>query len=560
MVETTRRSRRNTDTTPCVTAADKTDFVPGQHSHLPKYLRPGPVPVPPDNSPAVSTNQVPQVPDSKFSAAKLAERRSKRHSFRVPDLPVISSLSEVTDSDGSSSSAESESTSSVSDRTDPLTRARKKKRHASGPRLGQDERFPDYLLSLAAKTAERQLREQAMAAYPNEYAHEPIVHYAIDSDSEESEISHGVGRLAVGDPPEDREGEEEGSKRSSDRRSHRDSTAGFDMAEMKQHQKKLDDQRRQAWAEEQEPDYFTPRVQMKKPGKVEERPGGPSKEVIGWQTDNEIKSMRNAAAPPMAGQSLRFARCESPRNTRLDVYQYPGQRKPTGSESRQHSGLWTLGVGISRRGSPCGLWMGVNHASVQTRPTNIQTGLLTPANERADPFCTSASNASTVTTERSTLIPTSSLPPSPPSSQEEASSYLKPPTSDVPFIDLDEEFDDSFVTQVYNYLSLGYPSLARPYDEELAKVSCTPLDTLRKDDGTVNSKGYVGAPEGTGLDIRGCREGACQRWLALRAYVKEWGKQQLIIRGVEDMAGWHKRDVGRDGAWGSAARKGSWGI
>ena len=520
-------------------------------------MRPTALPLPPDNSPLTSVDQVPQVPESRFSSAKLAAKTPKRHSFRVPDLPAIPSLSEATESELSDSAHSPGSDSKDSGRITKTKRRRRRKRHSSEPKPGQETGFSGYLLSLAARAAEKQLRDQAMAAYPNEHLHEPVDHYAIDSESEDSEVGEGVGKLSM----EDYDEEETEKRRRSNRRSHRESSAGFDLAEMRQHQKNLDDQRRAAWAAEGEAEQTGRRKSMHNAPRENQAGGAPPQEIVGWQKDNEIKSMRNAASPPMAGANLKFPRCQSPRHTRLDVYHYPGGRKPTEKTSQGHSGLWTPGGSHSRRSSQTGLWMGVNHASAQPDHAKfqaIETGLLTPAGERSDPFDSSTPKLSPTISNKTSYLAPSSLPPSPPPCQEEIG--FDNPLGDEPLpINLDEEFNDAFITQVYNYLSLGYPSLARPYDEEFAKITQMSLDVLRKDDENGNSKGYIGAPEGTGPDLRGCREGACQRWLALRIYVKEWGKHQLRVRGLDGMTGWKKEGLGNEG-WGAAARKGSWAI
>ncbi|KAL8863844.1 MAG: hypothetical protein Q9198_010291, partial [Flavoplaca austrocitrina] len=63
--------------------------------------------------------------------------------------------------------------------------------------------------------------------------------------------------------------------------------------------------------------------------------------------------------------------------------------------------------------------------------------------------------------------------------------------------------------------------------------------------------GYVGAPEGTGCDLRGVQEGQCERWTALRLYIFEWAKQQPQM-GI--------RDGAANEDWGARARKGSWAL
>ena len=540
MIETSRRRRKSTDTVPCVTPSDRTEASPTDHDHLPKHMRPArpsPVPIPPDNSPIASSNHIPQAPESKFSSSKLAEKQERRHSFRVPDLPAIPSQS-GTESNESSPPSLSTSPSAESDETE---QGAKKKRKGGARRESQDPKWSGYLLSLAAKTAEKQLREQAMAAYPNEHAHEPVDHYAIDRDSEEAEVEVGVGKLQVDGPV----GEEVADRSPTGYHRRRDSAGGFELAEMRKHQETLEQQRKDQWAAD--PSNLGRRrstrkavQEAEKAQKITEAAGPPQKNFVGWQKDNEMKPMQKAASPPMAGGNLTFPKCQSPRATHLDVHQYPGVKASDGSRSRDHSGLWTPGGGASRSATGSGLWHGVcnaAHQEVLVVPKNLQTGLLTPAVERNDPFVSTKDYGQT------------QLPPSPPSSQEDSTNLdaiLRREQT------IEHEFNDVFVTQVYNYLSLGYPSLARKFDEELSKITRVPLDDLRKDDEKCNAKGYVGAPEGTGADVRGVTEGdhRCERWCALKLYVREWGRQQPGMCGAEEL----------EGGWGARARKGSWAI
>ena len=538
MIETSRRRRKSTDTTSCVTPSDRTEASPGDQDHLPKHMRqsrPGAAPILPANSPILSSDHIPQAPESKFSSSKLAEKQERRHSFRVPDLPAIPSVS-GTESTESSLPSLSTSASAESDDTERGVRKKKKSRRKS-----QAAQWSGYLLSLAAKTAEKQLRDQAMAAYPNEHAHEPVDHYAIDRDSEEADVEVGVGKLSVDGSPDD----EAADRSPVGQNRHRESTAGFDVAEMRKHQEKLEQERRDQWAAD--PSQLGRRRSTRQAlreaenaRKGVEMSGAPPKDIIGWQKDTEMKPMQKAASPPMAGGSLTFPKCISPQATRLDVHQYPGIKKSDGNHSRQHTGLWTPGGGASRKNSLSGLWNGVcNIANQEVVVPNkvIQTGLLTPAIDRGDPFSSSKGYGQ------------SQLPPSPPSSQEDTSNLdtiLRREQS------IEQELNDNFVTQVYNYLSLGYPSLARKFDTELSKITRIPLDELRKDDDRCSAKGYVGAPEGTGSDPRGVMEGdeKCERWCALRLYVREWGRQQPDMGNAEDL----------DGGWGARARKGSWAI
>ena len=537
IIDTQRRSRRNTDTGSCLTPTDKTDATPAHQDHLPKHMRPSPLPVPPVNSPIVSSDHISQIPESNFSSANLAKKQERRHSFRVPDLPAIKSQTESEESNDSSLPSGSTSPSADSDHTQTSRQKKKRKKKEIVRRESQDDQYAGYLLSLAATAAEKQLREQAMAAYPNENLHEHVDHYAIDRDSEDSDVEAGLGNLGL-----DSAGDDKGRQAAGRRR--RDSAARWDMAEMRRHQDKLEQQKRDQWATEQ-PEYGRRRSVKKSTHnagrlpKAGEIAAPPSKDIVGWQKDNEMKPMRSAASPPMAGENLKFPKCQSPQATRMDVNQYPGMKKYKDHETRQHTGLWTPGGGSSRRNSISGLWMGVNAASAQPKtviPQLLRSGILTPAFERGDPFSAIGECGS------------HQLPPSPPSSLEDD----KIDRTLQRELSIEQELNDAFVTQVYNYLSLGYPSLARKFDEELSKITRVPIENLRKDDGRVNTKGYVGAPEGTGSDVRGVMEGEakCERWCALRRYVREWGRQQPEM-GVREEA---------DGGWGARARKGSWAI
>ncbi|KAL8712453.1 MAG: hypothetical protein Q9220_003301 [cf. Caloplaca sp. 1 TL-2023] len=551
LVETTSRQRKRGDTLPAVLETDKTEHTPGDVIPLPRHLqtsRPGVLPVPPVNSPIVSTDQVPQLQESKFSFASLSKRvgldkPDRRHSFRVPELPSIpSQVEESEESDASTCPSLSTSPSAESDEAELRKNASKAPvRKSSG-----------YLLSLAARAAEKQLRDQAMAAYPNEHFHEPFDHFAVDREAEEAEEGAGLrSRSATYPTP--------GGSDSSTPRSRRESHAGWDVAEMRKHKEDLERRRRECKDRDQSMTldrkhsvkdagkahhrgHHYDHQHHKRPSSRNKNPAAPAGPVGGQQHDDQMKPMHKAASPPMAGQDLRFPKCQTPRQTRLDVHQYPGAPLHLGSPpSRNHSGLWTPHGGASRQNSKSGLWMGVCATSAQkpAAPAIVQTGLLTPQVEKDDPFAP--------TNQTSAM---QQLPPSPPTSVGSSkSSCLNEVLSREKSIE--DEFHDGFVTQVYNYLSLGYPALARKYDHELSKITRIPVESLRQDDAHTNVKGYVGAPEGTGCDMRGVQEGQCERWTALRLYITEWARQQPRM-GV--------RDGAANEDWGARARKGSWAL
>jgi hypothetical protein len=125
-----------------------------------------------------------------------------------------------------------------------------------------------------------------------------------------------------------------------------------------------------------------------------------------------------------------------------------------------------------------------------------------------------------------------------------------------------EEFDDIFVTQVYNYLSLGYPALARNFDEELARISRISEEDLRVDDNKKNVKGHIGIVDGVSSQETtpekrkrangngNSQEGYCARWKALRIYILEWARQHPSM----------SNGAMGPSAWGVRARRGSWAI
>ncbi|KAL8679639.1 MAG: hypothetical protein Q9186_004100 [Xanthomendoza sp. 1 TL-2023] len=561
LVETTSRQRKRGDTIPAVLDTDNTEHSPTEPIHLFRHLRassrPAALPIPPANSPIVSTDQVPQLHESRFSYASLSRRTSleqsdRRHSFRTPELPSIPSQTEEESEESDASSCLSQSTTSSAESEEVELR-----RNA---RTAQAGKTPGYLLSIAAQAAEKQLREQAMAAYPNEHSHEPVDHFAIDREDGGEEGTGLLSRSATYPPPASSE---------SASVSRRESHAGWDAAYTRKHKDILERQR-QDLKDRERSMAANSKHSVKEATSTKGRHHGHhqghhhqhqhhehhhnrqpahhqnpavQKNILGTlQKDDQMKPMQKAASPPMAGENLKFPRCKSPRQTRFDVSQHPGiSIHFDHPKSRDHSGLWTPQDGASRQNSKSGLWMGVCALSAQkpAGPAMLQTGLITPAVEKDDPF--TSSNAAS----------TQQLPPSPPTSIGSSSKSCCLDEVLTREKVIKEEFHDGFVTQVYNYLSLGYPALARKYDEELSKITRIPVENLRQDDQQTNAKGYVGAPEGTGSDLRGVQEGQCQRWTALRLYVTEWAKQQPLM-GV--------RDGAANEDWGARARKGSWAI
>ena len=404
-------------------------------------------------------------------------------------------------------------------------------KHASRVRESCDDGSSGYLLALAARAAERQLREQAMAAYPNENIHEPVEHFAVDRDSEHLDEEIGTRRLL-----EDVEDEER-------RKPRRESAAGWDMNEMRRHQKMLKEQKQVHGSGENNKlkgaavDATNDHATQKR---LSDAAAAPKNIIGGWQKGIGLNCMRNAANPPMLGHNLQFPKCMSPQQTRIDATQFPCSRAGRGVASRQHSGLWAPDNAKSRRSSAGGLWNGVCAAPDEetlSPPKVVQSGLMTPGMERDN----SLANTSVGGTHQ--------LPHSPASPARDSISAIDELLAYEE--DLELEFNDGFVTQIYNYLSIGYPALARKYDEELSKISKLPIEELRRDDTRKDTRGYVGAPEGNRCDEQAVQDGQCGRWWALRLYIREWARQQPRMVDGDGLS---------DKNWGVRARRGSWAI
>ena len=268
----------------------------------------------------------------------------------------------------------------------------------------------------------------------------------------------------------------------------------------------------------------------------------------------------------MLGNDLKFPRSASPEPARFDVTQgsqtlrsqmcyLTEQSQENSLNPKSPDGLWLKSSthGSARSSQSQGLWGGFcveteEHKSSLLAPPSGPTGLMTPMVEGPNPF------------ERfGSINMTISRPPTPPSSVKRG----EDPISHMDSVlhsdrDLDElmerDYPDTFITQVYNYLSLGYPSLARPFDEELSKISRVPISELRYDDQIAKKmpKGYIRLGDdfegrGDGVD-QTLQNGGCARWKALKIYVREWAKQEKGMVPIDDIGG----------NWGTGARRGSW--
>ncbi|KKY14958.1 hypothetical protein UCRPC4_g06545 [Phaeomoniella chlamydospora] len=395
------------------------------------------------------------------------------------------------------------------------------------------EQISDRLLDLAARVAERQLREQALAAFPNERSYHPVDHYALEGEEEEEETRPGIlspqGDVSVS-------------------RFRRDSAADLDLEllKMRQHHnnlEKIEEEVKKRTLGIGDSKFSAAALAAKKGISLDKRSEDPVKVVGQWQKGAGLAQMRNAASPPMLGGDIKFPFSVSPKMTRCDVDQAPVPRRQDsdGDVEMDEQQLWSAKINVEND-KDAGLWMGTCANSHSGTPVHDirRSGLMTPSVEIDDPF-NSLQNK-----ERSSLF-MQQLPLRPSASRPNPSADSINQMLQVEK-EIEKEFNDAFVTQIYNYLSLGYPSLAHPFDEELSKISRMSIEELRKDDLRTDAKGYVGAPEGRGLEAADVAEGKCARWTALKLYIREWARQH------PNMSERYPQE------WGARARRGSWAI
>lgn len=556
LIDTSKRSRKSTDSGPTHLPTDKTDVVPGE-----------PVKNPLLATLAAEISAAQRIPAphelrrerSPFGLGRSNSRHSARsHSFRLPDLDTIES------SESEHSNPPSLSTSPSSSGESPLTGSdvalSESYKHATRIRESVDENFSRYFLELEARRAEQKMQEQALAAFPNSDFHEPVAHYVDnETDSEEDVID---------DRPATWEGHDDEDEFPRKRRST--SLVNWERREHQQHHEIMEQERRANGTTDRR--QSTARSPWWNPSATIA-----AQDFADTKNDPELRQMQSRARPPMLGGDLRFPRSASPEPARFDVTQGSHQirsqmcyltEQAEGSTTNLKSadGLWAVRSPPSTKpsaksSSDQGLWGGFCYDDGSRAPDrggglappNVQTGLLTPAVEAGNPF-------------EKMKFPVPQMgpqplqtPPTPQVSQAEEVNKIDALLEEDRELDelIAREFPDTFVTQVYNYLSLGYPSLARPFDEELSKISKISIKELRQDDELARTmpKGYIrlgddfeGRGDGSDQELGGEGVGGCKRWVALKRYVREWARQEKAMVQVD----------GITGNWGTGARRGSW--
>ncbi|RYP17613.1 hypothetical protein DL765_004395 [Monosporascus sp. GIB2] len=632
LIETSRRARKTGQEGPATKPTDKTDITPGtNHIYAPKPKRkPAITPGAPRTRPSTSGTAVTaDSEDDDGTAARFLTprrqqsmkphpntRRGTKSSF-TPDLDTILS------SESGSSSEENEEPprkvtlgitgiSAPPNARTPDGYLWNGMRHELRDRREScDEEFSGYLLAVAAKEAHRQRQfEQVMSAFPNGLPPAGVEHFVArdNSDDEDDGIEQADSSLKYDVPQLLR-------RQSTD--------PGWALKEMRAHAEKLANLRapklsvdmdldqmeiapppeNPLWTTDSArrgdsmADYFgdiaapSPalhaRADSRSPGKPENglnQGASPFGLPFGFRAeeddeDAQLRKMRQAASPPMLGKDLVFRKCISPQATRMEpTHPYrpeEKQRDITGA-----GGLWggfCCGTKATTKKKPSGLWRGYCTA---------KTNEVVSMSIHPHPFLSTPAEPSTPgdLSTGSTYSPL--LPNSPPRQTSQpkglhllAASLDERLKQEKARKELEErilkEFDDAFVTQVYNYISLGYPATARAFDDELSKISGIEIEQLRKDDHLKIGKGFMLEMElrikkGSKASMDGGSSGDEEvmltpeederrtrnkppRWRALKLYIREWARQHPSFN---DGFGEDENPL----AWGVRARRGSWAI
>ncbi|KHN97725.1 uncharacterized protein MAM_04114 [Metarhizium album ARSEF 1941] len=272
--------------------------------------------------------------------------------------------------------------------------------------------------------------------------------------------------------------------------------------------------------------------------------------------DPKLHLMRQAASPPMLGKSLIFRQCPSPKQTKLETDHPFANHDINKKKNRDVTGQGGLWRGFCCRTESSTEYVvpadlhGANMLVTPYPPASPRDGGGYDSRSMSDEpeSMFSSSNSSESLTNLS-----SNRAEHRPRTGESKGLHMLHGLDDrlrreKAQVELDEkiasEFDDEFVTQVYNYLSLGYPATARYFDGELSKISRVTVEELCRDDERQRAKGHM-----LEMNLQATAENdRCPRWKALRTYITEWARQHPDLDNLDPLA------------WGVRERRGSWAI
>lgn len=275
--------------------------------------------------------------------------------------------------------------------------------------------------------------------------------------------------------------------------------------------------------------------------------------------DPTLHLMRQAASPPMLGKDLTFRRCPSPKQTKLETDHPFIDQGSSRERNRAASGEGGLWKGYCCRSESNGGYV----VSADLRRADMTVTPRPPASPRELVTCGSLSEEpSPAASSRGSLDQNGSVACgmwSAGARRNGAGGQAQKLLQIPPGLDerlereraraerndkILQEFGDDFVTQVYNYLSLGYPATARSFDEELSEISRFSIEELGRDDNRQMAKGHM-------LEMRlddTPEDARCPRWRALKVYILQWARSHPDLDSLDPLA------------WGVRERRGSWAI
>ncbi|KAI1186935.1 hypothetical protein F5B17DRAFT_440692 [Nemania serpens] len=619
LIETTRRTWRAGQQGPATKPIDKTDITPGtNHIYVPKPKRkqgaPGPSRGSAGLAQASSESEDEALPN--FLSRRLQRsmkihpnsRGSTRNNSYHPELDTILSSESGNSSEDDASAAAPVVNSAVpalsDSRSDHGDTWSTRSYELRDRRESCDEEISGYLLGIAAREAHRQREfEQALSAFPNGIPPQGVEHFFVRDNSEDD--------LQIGDDePPLRHGPSQLLRRTS-------TDPGWAVEEMRAHAEKLarmraetqmsldDNSDHSGMASPPEDPLWTTRARRES---RDSAIGGSMGPVLPTQSpmlfarspprhekhfsalpstglraspfgmpfafhaskpdDGELGRMRKAASPPMLGSDLTFRSCRSPQYTRMEPNQPYSQFDRLEKNQRDTSGA-------------TGLWRG--YCSAKT--SRLDAPALQPPDLLHTPGALCSTTDPFDSAFGTSMDGSGMQSPSWAASSKQMSLHKQALSGLGERLEKEmarkerqeamlAEFDDVFVTQVYNYLSLGYPSTARAFDDELCKISGICVEELRKDDNVDVGKGFMlqmeispGGESGENVEtsdsssVKSSGEGAqgdekrshhkTPRWRALKLYVREWARQHPSLDSDDDLG---------PPAWGVRARRGSWAI
>ncbi|KAL5606985.1 hypothetical protein BROUX41_003352 [Berkeleyomyces rouxiae] len=269
------------------------------------------------------------------------------------------------------------------------------------------------------------------------------------------------------------------------------------------------------------------------------RPFGGFARLVVPKEGDDWRRPRLGFSPPMLGKEITFRMCPSPKGTIT---------QESSETCHQVAPIVIEGpCGYDKFSTPPGLWRGSCLRSESSEKTTyVPAGAPThemylatptePLSPSYDPFSAAFGACNSPRAKKEYMFAQNRV-------RREAADIRAKEKARIE-LRVRDEFDDLFVTQVFNYLSLGYPPTAQAFDQELSKISKVPVEELSRDDEhrmktlkTFDSEAHT-IPE----DQR------CVRWKALKLYIFEWGRQHPDLDNCRPMA------------WGMRERRGSWAV